>query len=232
MFNLYQFLGIILEINMFGKKIIFTNMQLSMLIALIILVLINILYTRSNVVKLFSNFIFDLVQSTVAVHVEKPDIVVKPMFILFLIIIILNLVGAFSFFPMCSFPVFTGILSGSVFFISVFAGLYKKKFGFFVDIVPKDVPLLMKPFLFIVEFFSFMIKPIILTVRLCLNLIMGHIILDALIVLAKSFGKASIILMPILLLVQIIEMGISLLQAYLFITFSSIIVGTCLNKGH
>jgi F-type H+-transporting ATPase subunit a len=101
---------------------------------------------------------------------------------LFLIIFCFNLIGLIPFsFTLTSNIVVTLFLA-SVHFLSInLLGFYKKGIKMVDLFVPSGLPLLLVPFLIIIELISYLAKVVSLSVRLFANMMSGHALLKILI---------------------------------------------------
>ena len=80
-----------------------------------------------------------------------------------------------------------------------------------------------------IELISYIAKPISLGVRLFINLMAGHSLLKVIVgfswnILLVEKLKAIVFILPLLILVLLmgLELGVALIQAYVFITLTSI----------
>lgn len=100
----------------------------------------------------------------------------------------------------------------------IFIGFYKHKLNFFYLFIPSGVPFILIPFIFIIELISYLSRVFSLSIRLSANMIAGHV----LIYIITLFGiKLSILLkltivIPILMTILLLEIGVSVIQAYVF----------------
>nr|YP_010872879.1 ATP synthase F0 subunit 6 [Pheidole yeensis]WGV34078.1 ATP synthase F0 subunit 6 [Pheidole yeensis] len=91
-------------------------------------------------------------------------------------------------------------------------------------LTPQGTPTLLMPFMVIIESISLIIRPITLSIRLTANMIAGHLLLS----LLGSSGQliSNMIMMNILFLSQIIlfilEISVSMIQAYVFSILSTL----------
>lgn len=100
----------------------------------------------------------------------------------------------------------------------------------------KSIILPLRIVLCFIEIFSFILRPVILAIRLFANVFIGHMILDILqecsIFLVKTIPILIFIVTPILIITNIIEIITGFLQAYLFIIFSSLLISVIYNEEH
>lgn len=90
---------------------------------------------------------------------------------------------------------------------------------FLVHLIPVGTPLILMRFIVIVEVLSNLIRPLALTFRLTANIMAGHLLISliggALISLSFSFILLGSFVQSLLV---IIELGVSVIQAYVFST--------------
>jgi len=107
----------------------------------------------------------------------------------------------------------------------------------FVPAVPGTVGLLLWPVLLVLEVLSYFTKCFALCIRLVANMSSGHILLAVLLMFAHtSRGWASLYVgIPAGLgtvALMILELGVALLQAYIFTFLSALFVGLAMNVDH
>lgn len=117
-----------------------------------------------------------------------------------------------------------------VFCVVFFFGI--KKYGIHVwKHFVLDIPLAMKPFLFVLELFSFCIRPLTLAVRLSMNVLVGHLILQILSEMSLGVPGLKILTLAFSIGFCIFEMLVSFLQAYIFIILSCVYIAE-MSDGH
>lgn len=104
------------------------------------------------------------------------------------------------------------------------------------------VPIFVKPIMLIVEFVSVFTKPFALMVRLFANITAGHLVVLAFISLIFIFGQmgaaptagfsASIVSILFTLFIDLIELLVAVLQAYIFTTLSALFIGQAVETEH
>lgn len=80
---------------------------------------------------------------------------------------------------------------------------------FLGGLVP-DCPLVMVPFIFLVEVISFLIRPVALVLRLAINITCRHMLL----IVGGMLGISGN--MVVIVLVLILECGVALVQSFVF----------------
>ena len=132
---------------------------------------------------------------------------------------------------------FTGVMSLITFAIVLGVGFWKHGLHFFTLFVPKDAPLLFKPFIAIIEFVSFLVRPFSLGLRPFIAMFAGHILLDVFgnfVVQAlnsHSVGGIGIWLLSMcfIMFVSMIELLVAAIQAYVFAILSSLYISEAVN---
>jgi len=131
-------------------------------------------------------------------------------------------------------------LSTSVFFGVTTYGLLLNGKTFMKLFIPSNVPKLILPFLVGIEIISYVSRVLSLAIRLFANMLSGHALLHILTeALYLCTLKTQVIFVDILLILPIcliitilaLEIIISFLQAYVFITLSTIYLNDCILVG-
>lgn len=98
--------------------------------------------------------------------------------------------------------------------------------NFFSHLVPRGTPIVLVPFIVLIETVRRLIRPFTLAVRLAANIVAGHLLLvlvrtplPTLPPLALSIGLRGVFLLITL------EIGVSFIQSYVFISLSSLYAG-------
>jgi F-type H+-transporting ATPase subunit a len=100
------------------------------------------------------------------------------VFTLFSMIAVMNIIGLVpTSFTVTSQLSITAILAVMTFAIVVIVGFMRNGLGFFKLFVPGGVSVLMACFLAPIEFISFMVRPVTLSMRLFGNMIGGHVVM-------------------------------------------------------
>ncbi len=109
-------------------------------------------------------------------------------------------------------------------------------FTYFRDWIPSGTPKAMRPFIFVIEVISQMVRIISLSVRLFANILAGHLLILFMGGgLAVILGLAAIgwLTMPIAIVFFAFEMVlVATLQAFIFATLTSIYFGEATTGGH
>jgi len=104
------------------------------------------------------------------------------------------------------------------------------------------VPLLLKPVMALIEVIGIFVKPFTLMIRLFANISAGHIIILSLIGLIFQFGDngasvggstvGALIAVPFTLVMNILELFVAFLQAFIFTLLSALYIGSAVEEHH
>lgn len=153
------------------------------------------------------------------------------IFTLFTFIVLGNLLGLLPYsFTYTSHFSAVGALSVFSILITIFAGLKKRGLNWFTNFFPKGTPIAIAPILVPIEVISFCSKPFSLTVRLTVNMMVGHIMLKVIagFIYDLSFWGGWIPLTFISVL-TVFEMGIAVLQAYIYTILTCVYLSDALH---
>lgn len=145
------------------------------------------------------------------------------IFTLFLYIFILNFSSLFVYgVSLTGHIVVTSFFSFSFFIGIIIIGLLNHGVGFFRLFIPQNVPNILLDFIIVIEVFSFLIRPFSLSIRLFANMLAGHTLLGIFAQFSAYVIKNFVIFLviPFILLFAIflLEIAVSLIQAYIFVS--------------
>lgn len=151
-----------------------------------------------------------------------PNIII--LFSIFIIIVIINFLGLFPYiFTASRHLSITLPLSLSIWLGIIFYNWYKITNLSFAHLVPLNTPTALIIFIVLIETIRNVIRPITLAIRLSANIIAGHLLLC---LLGSTGPIIELNLTPILILTQILlftlELAVSIIQSYVFITLISL----------
>lgn len=150
--------------------------------------------------------------------------------VLFFFILSNNLIGLVPYsFTVTSHITVTFFLSFSIFVAMNIIGFQKHGIELFSLFLPANTTFFLALLLVPIELISYIAKPISLGVRLFINLMAGHSLLKVIVgfswnMLLVENLKAVVFLVPLFILVLLmgLELGVALIQAYVFITLTAI----------
>jgi F-type H+-transporting ATPase subunit a len=209
------------NINMFPNptKIFFGISDYDLSLMIILLIFIGIYIFQDNfIVKKIMNKIYNIFLNMSNEQLGSASFAKFLMF-LFLFILFGNILGIFNFFAINSYYITPIVLSSIVFITSLIFLFLENGIHFYRPFIPSSVPIILKPFIGLLELFSFLMKPITLAVRLLLNVAIGHLLIHILSTI--DIPGLNIILT---LIISIVECGTSFLQAYLFTVFTTTMI--------
>lgn len=153
------------------------------------------------------------------------------IFTLFMFVVLGNLLGLLPYsFTYTSHFAAVGSLSVFAILVTVFVGLKKRGLNWFTNFFPSGTPIAIAPILIPIEIISFCSKPFSLTVRLTVNMMVGHIMLKVIagFIYDLSFWGGWLPLVFISLL-TVFEMGIAVLQAYIYTILTCVYLNDALH---
>ncbi len=155
------------------------------------------------------------------------------IFYLFMFIFFANLLGLIPFsFTVTSSFVVTFFLAGMHFIGSFFIGAFFWQWHIINLVAPGGAPLIIMPFLIIIEFISYIARIFSLSIRLFANMLSGHALLKILtnfshiLLNSKNIVFIFLAIIPWLLVTSIffLEILIAFLQAYIFSILATIYI--------
>lgn len=154
------------------------------------------------------------------------------IFTIFMYIVLMNLFGIipYTFSPTAHIAITFG-LSLSIFIGVTLLGIVNYGANYFSMFMPGGSPLILAPFMIVIELVSHTAKAVSLGVRLAANITAGHILFSILsgftftmLVSGGILSIASVFPMLIVLFITVIEMAVALIQAYVFSLLTAIYI--------
>jgi F-type H+-transporting ATPase subunit a len=143
------------------------------------------------------------------------------------------------FFTVTSHVIVTASLAVFVVGLVVVVGIYKHGLGWFKLFVPSGVPLAILPLISLIEFISFLSRPISLGLRLFGNMLAGHIVLKVFAgfvvsLVALGIGGAIGSIAPLFMAVALtaLEFLVAFLQAFVFAILTCVYLNDALHTHH
>jgi F-type H+-transporting ATPase subunit a len=156
------------------------------------------------------------------------------VFTLFMFILFCNLIGMIPFtFTVTSHIIVTFALALVVFVGVTIIGFARHGLRFLGLFVPSGVPMALLPVLVPIEVISYFVRPISLSVRLFANMMAGHTMLKVFAGFVISLGLAGG-WAPLLFIVALtgLEIGIAILQAYVFTILTCLYLNDAIHLHH
>jgi len=167
------------------------------------------------------------------------------VFTLFTLVLGMNLLGMFLTFTATSQLAVTGTLALITILLVVGIGVAKHGLGFFLLFWPTSAPIAIRPVVGLIEFLSFLLRPVTLALRLFGNMLGGHIALKIFAGFVVSMGGLAaagglgLLGLPVAALsmgmvvgLTALEFLVAFLQAFVFAVLASIYLNDVVNLGH
>ena len=167
------------------------------------------------------------------------------VFTIFLLILGMNLLGLFLTFTATSQLAITGTFALITFCLVLVVGFAKNGLGFFKLFWPMGAPLALRPVVGLIEFVSFLLRPITLALRLFCNMLGGHVALKIFAGFVVSLGLLGLgggiglLAFPVAALslgmvvaLTALEFLVAFLQAFVFAVLTCIYLNDVVNLDH
>jgi F-type H+-transporting ATPase subunit a len=233
-------------VNIGGLEISFTNSALFMGIAVVLVTTILLAAAARGALvpgrlqslgEVWYEFIHNMVKNVLGPE-GKPFFPL--VFSLFSFVLAANMLGMFPyFFTVTSHVVVTASLAVFVVALVVVVGIAKHGLGWFKLFVPHGVPLIILPFISLIEIISFLSRPVSLGLRLFGNMLAGHIVLKVFAGFVVSLGALGLggilgAIAPLFMAVALtaLEFLVSFLQAFVFAILTCVYLNDALHTHH
>lgn len=227
----------LIEIKFFGIDISFTNSSSYMLLATVLALTYFYLALRKQQIipsrlQISAEIIYNLVTDMLSQNVGlKGRRFIPIIFSLFVFILFCNLLGMIPYgFTVTSHIIITFALALMIFLLVTIIGFINHGVHFLSLLLPRGTPLWLAPLMIIIELFTYLARPVSLSLRLAANMMAGHILLK---VIAGFTVSLMIYLkfLPIPFMVMLIgfEIFVAILQAYIFTILSCVYLNDAVN---
>jgi len=214
----------IYPIHIGNYNLSFTNSALYMVIATFLIIVFMLKATSKkllipnrsqNIAESIFGFINNLILGSIGQEGKK---FMPLIFSIFTFILLCNCLGMtpYSFTSTSQVAVTLSIAMLCFLIITIFA-IIRNGFGGFIHMfLPSGVPIWMAPVIFVIELFSFLIRPITLSVRLFANMVAGHVLLKVIAGFVISLGFLGVFPFLFSIIMTGFELFVAVLQAYIF----------------
>ncbi|MEQ1705713.1 MAG: F0F1 ATP synthase subunit A [Rickettsiales bacterium] len=226
-------------INIAGYDVSFTNSSLWMVLAVAAIIALLLPASRKRAVipgrlQSSAEMLIEFINSTILDAAGKEGLKYFPIiFSLFVFILTCNLLGMVpGAFTVTSHIIVTFALAAFVFIGVTLIAIFKHGIGKFLHFfLPEGTPIIMAPLLFIIEFFSYLSRPVSLSIRLAANMVAGHVTMKVIAGLIITFGMVIGIssMFPLLLFLTGFEIAIAIIQAYIFTILTCVYLNDALH---
>jgi F-type H+-transporting ATPase subunit a len=100
---------------------------------------------------------------------------------------------------------------------------------FFSFFLPPGTPLFLAPLMVLIELFTYLSRPLSLSIRLAANMTVGHILLFVIASFITMMGVWGFIPIPLIFALNIFELFVAVLQAYIFSLLTCIYINDAIN---
>ncbi len=223
-----------LELN--NVDLSFTNSSLCMLITVfVVLTTLSLCLRKRSIVpsmpQAFSESIYSFIEGLMGETLGKDGIkYFSFVFALFTFIAFGNFLGLFPYsFTFTSHITTVGALSIFFLLMNTFLGFKRRGLEYFRTFFPAGVPAVMAPLIVPIEIISNLSRPFSLTIRLVVNMSVGHIILKVLGGFVVSMGILGFLPLIGDLCIIAFEMFVALLQAYIYTVLSCVYLSMAIS---
>lgn len=213
----------IVPIQVGSLDLSFTNASLYMVIGVIVLTVFFWLTTQGRALvpsrwQSLAEIFYEAIGNMIRDNVGSAGRAYFPfIFTLFMFVLCLNLIGMIpGSFTVTSHIIVTFGLAMFIFLAVTVIGIWRHGFKFLSLFFPHGAPWWTGFILIPVELVSYLSRPVSLSVRLFANMTVGHVLLK---VIAGFIGLMGLFgIVPFLALIPLtaLELGIAILQAYIF----------------
>lgn len=220
-----------------GMNIDFTNASLFMVLgALSVLMFLTLgMRSRSLVPTRWQSMVemsYQFIAGTVKDNIGKEGQSYFPLiFTLFLFVLFCNLIGMIPFsFTVTSHIIVTFAMAMFIFVGVTLIAIFKHGLGkFLMFFLPQGTPWWMAPMMYLIELFSYLARPVSLSIRLTANMMAGHTMMKVIAGFVIAMGVFGIA--PLLLLVVLtgFEIFVAILQAYIFTVLTCVYLNDALH---
>ena len=224
-------------LELFGFDVSFTNASLFMVLAFICgISLLWFLVRKQEVVPGISQAVIEglyrFIKNTAADAIGHGYEKYLPyIFSVFIFVLMGNLLGLFPYsftFTSQLAPVGAFALLGLL--VSAIIGLKHQGLKWFRTFLPTGVPVILAPIIVPIEIISFLSKPFSLTIRLVMNMFVGHILLKIVAGYVYSSGLIGALPVGVICILIMFELFVAFLQAYIFTILTSVYLGQAIHS--
>jgi F-type H+-transporting ATPase subunit a len=182
--------------KLLGHDISFTNSSLYMIISIMLIIMFLLIGMKGKSSEVAVEYIYDFVVSIIESNTGSKGLNHIPLiFTVFIFILVCNLVGILPYsFTVTSQIIVTFTLSMVVFIYITFTGFKEKGIKFLRVFLPQGTPSWLAPMMILIELFTYLARPISLSIRLAANMIAGHTIIK---VIAGFIINMNVLFAPI-----------------------------------
>lgn len=213
----------IVPIRVGGIDLSFTNSSLMMVVAILLVTAFLTLSMRGRALvptrlQSLAEIFYEVIANMIRDNVGSEGRRYFPfIFTLFMFVLFANLLGMIpGSFTVTSHIIVTFALAGFIFVAVTVIGIWRHGFRFLSLFFPHGAPWWTGIILIPVELVSYLSRPVSLSVRLFANMTVGHVLLKVIAGFIALMGVFGIVPFLFLIPLTALELGIAILQAYIF----------------
>jgi F-type H+-transporting ATPase subunit a len=236
----------------FGRtELAFTNSHLAMTLAFVVVVgFLQIVTARAQVVpgrfQAVGETLFGMIDNLAESIIGHDGRKYFPfVFTTFMFILAMNVLGLMLTFTVTSQLAITATFGLMTIALVIAIGFAKHGLGFFKLFVPSGVPWVLLPVIVIIEFVSFLLRPVTLALRLFGNMLGGHVALKVFAGFVVALGAmaaggglglfgipGAALSLSMVVALTALECLVAFLQAFVFAVLTCIYLNDVVNLGH
>jgi F-type H+-transporting ATPase subunit a len=242
----------VVNLPLFGRsELAFTNSHLAMTIAFAAVVgFMTLATSRMQVVpgrlQAVGETLFGMIDNLAESIIGHEGRKFFPfVFTLFMFILAMNVLGLLLTFTVTSQLAITATLGLMTIALVIAIGFLRHGVGFFKLFVPSGVPIVLLPVIVLIEFVSFLLRPITLALRLFGNMLGGHVALKVFAGFVVTLGAlaaggglgflgipGAALALSMVVALTALECLVAFLQAFVFAVLTCIYLNDVVNLGH
>jgi len=240
------------NLPLFGRSdIAFTNSHLAMTVAFVLVVgFMSLVTAKMQVVpgrlQAAGETLFGMIDNLTESIIGHEGRKYFPfVFTVFSFILAMNLLGLLLTFTATSQLAITAAFAAITILLVLIIGFAKNGLGFFKLFVPSGVPIVLLPVIVIIEFVSFLLRPVTLALRLFGNMLGGHVALKVFAGFVVALGAmaaggglgyfgipGAALSLSMVVALTALEWLVAFLQAFVFAVLTCIYLNDVVNLGH
>lgn len=242
----------VVNLPVFGRtELAFTNSHMAMTIAFgAIVVFMSLVTAKMQVVpgrlQSVGETLFGMIDNLAESIIGHEGRKFFPfVFSLFMFILAMNVLGLLLTFTVTSQLAITATLGLMTIALVIGIGFLRHGLGFFKLFVPSGVPIVLLPVIVLIEFVSFLLRPITLALRLFGNMLGGHVALKVFAGFVVTLGAlaaggglgflgipGAALALSMVVALTALECLVAFLQAFVFAVLTCIYLNDVVNLGH
>lgn len=189
-----------------------------------------------NRAQAFAEIVFEFISDMVKTYIGKEGAPFFPfIFTIFWFVLMGNILGLIPYsFTYTSHIAVTLSLALTGFVIANIAGFKKNGLGMFRLLLPQGIPIFLAPLMILIEFVSYISRPLSLSIRLFANMMAGHLVLKLFasfssMLLSTSFAGLAMVPLALNICITCLEFLVAVLQTYVFTLLTCLYINDAIN---